>query len=137
MICHEGDYVELTLKNPASNIFEHNIDFHASTGALGGGGLTLISPGEQVKLRWKATKAGTYIYHCAPGGTMIPFHVVSGMNGAVMVLRGTDSRTVTATRSAMTGPTTSASTTSTCRVMPMATSSTTPTTPRACPTCST
>ena len=86
MICHEGDYIELTLKNPESNVFEHNIDFHASTGALGGGALTLVSPGEQVMLRWKATKAGTYIYHCAPGGTMIPFHVVSGMNGAVMVL---------------------------------------------------
>ena len=86
MICHVGDYIELTLKNPASNVFEHNIDFHASTGALGGGGLTLISPGEQVKLRFKATKPGTYIYHCAPGGSMIPFHVVSGMNGAVMVL---------------------------------------------------
>ena len=86
MICHEGDYIELTLKNPESNFFEHNIDFHASTGALGGGALTLVSPGEQVKLRWKAIKAGTYIYHCAPGGSMIPFHVVSGMNGAVMVL---------------------------------------------------
>ena len=86
MICHVGDYIELTLKNPASNVFEHNIDFHASTGSLGGGGLTLISPGEQVKLRYKATKPGTYIYHCAPGGSMIPFHVVSGMNGAVMVL---------------------------------------------------
>ena len=86
MICHEGDYIELTLKNPESNLFEHNIDFHASTGALGGGGLTHVQPGEQVMLRWKATKAGTYIYHCAPGGAMIPFHVVSGMNGAVMVL---------------------------------------------------
>ena len=56
MICHEGDYIELTLKNPESNVFEHNIDFHASTGALGGGALTLVSPGEQVMLRWKATK---------------------------------------------------------------------------------
>ena len=86
MVCHEGDYIELTLKNPEGNIFAHNIDFHASTGALGGGGLTLVQPGEQVVLRWKATKAGTYIYHCAPGGQMIPYHVVSGMNGAVMVL---------------------------------------------------
>ncbi|MCY4408339.1 MAG: copper-containing nitrite reductase, partial [Rhodospirillaceae bacterium] len=86
MICHEGDYIELTLKNPASNIFEHNIDFHASTGALGGGALTHVQPGEQVMLRYKATKPGTYIYHCAPGGSMIPYHVVSGMNGAVMVL---------------------------------------------------
>ncbi len=86
MICHEGDYIELTLKNPEGNVFEHNIDFHASTGALGGGGLTLVQPGEQVMLRWKAVKPGTFIYHCAPGGSMIPFHVVSGMNGAVMVL---------------------------------------------------
>ncbi len=86
VICHEGDYVELTLKNPKGNLFEHNIDFHASTGALGGGGLTHVRPGEQVVLRWKAVKPGTFIYHCAPGGSMIPYHVVTGMNGAVMVL---------------------------------------------------
>ncbi len=86
MVCHVGDYIELTLKNPEGNVFQHNIDFHASTGALGGGALTLVSPGEQVVLRWKATKPGTFIYHCAPGGQMIPFHVVSGMNGAVLVL---------------------------------------------------
>lgn len=86
IICHEGDYVELTLKNPAGNFFEHNIDFHASTGALGGGALTHVQPGEQVLLRWKAIKPGTFIYHCAPGGSMIPYHVICGMNGAVMVL---------------------------------------------------
>ena len=86
MVCHEGDYIELTLKNPVGNQMEHNIDFHASTGALGGGALTLVQPGEQVVLRWKAVKPGTFIYHCAPGGVMIPYHVVSGMNGAVMVL---------------------------------------------------
>lgn len=86
IVVHEGDYVELTLKNPQSNTMAHNIDFHASTGALGGGELTLVVPGQQVKLRWKATKAGTFIYHCAPGGPMIPYHVVAGINGAVMVL---------------------------------------------------
>ena len=58
MVVHEGDYVELTL----------------------------VNPGEQVVLRWKATRTGTFVYHCAPGGPMIPWHVVSGMNGAVMVL---------------------------------------------------
>ena len=92
IICHEGDYVEFTLKNPAGNLFEHNIDFHASTGALGGGDLTHVRPGEQVLLRWKAIKPGTFIYHCAPGGSMIPYHVVSGMNGAVMVLPRTGLR---------------------------------------------
>src|SRR5579864_7647483 len=86
MVVHEGDYVELTLVNPATNNMAHNIDFHASTGALGGGTLTLVSPGEEAVLRFKATRAGVFIYHCAPGGPMIPFHVVSGMNGAIMVL---------------------------------------------------
>ena len=86
IVVHEGDYVELTLKNLPTNAMEHNIDFHASTGALGGGALTKVLPGEQVVLRWKATKPGVFVYHCAPGDVMIPYHVVHGMNGAVMVL---------------------------------------------------
>ncbi|GHB42237.1 nitrite reductase, copper-containing [Pseudovibrio japonicus] len=86
IVCHEGDYVELTLINPEYNRMEHNIDFHSSTGALGGAGLTHVLPGEQVKLRWKAVKSGVFVYHCAPEGQMIPYHVVHGMNGAVMVL---------------------------------------------------
>ena len=86
IVVHEGDYVELTLVNPETNTLEHNIDFHAATGALGGGALTHVFPGEEVVLRWKATKTGVFVYHCAPGGSMIPWHVVSGMNGAVMVL---------------------------------------------------
>ena len=86
IVVHEGDYVELTLKNLATNLMEHNIDFHASTGALGGGALTKVLPGEQAVLRWKAVKSGVFVYHCAPGDIMIPYHVVHGMNGAVMVL---------------------------------------------------
>ncbi|MDO4777472.1 MAG: copper-containing nitrite reductase [Cardiobacteriaceae bacterium] len=86
MVVHEGDYVELTLRNRSSNKLVHNIDFHASTGALGGGELTNVAPGQEVVLRWKATKPGIHIYHCAPGGAMIPWHVVHGMNGAVVVL---------------------------------------------------
>lgn len=86
IICHEGDMIELTLRNPGDSELEHNIDFHASTGALGGGGLTHVFPGEEAVLRWKATKPGCFTYHCAPGGAMIPYHVTHGMNGAVMVL---------------------------------------------------
>jgi nitrite reductase (NO-forming) len=85
MVVHEGDYVELTLVNPETNTMPHNIDLHAATGALGGGALTKVNPGEQVVLRWKATRPGVFIYHCAPEG-MIPWHVVSGMHGTVMVL---------------------------------------------------
>jgi nitrite reductase (NO-forming) len=86
MVVHQGDYVELTLVNPETNSMPHNIDFHSATGALGGGALTLINPGEQVVLRWKADRAGVFVYHCAPEGSMIPWHVVSGMHGTVMVL---------------------------------------------------
>lgn len=86
VIVHQDDYVELTLKSLGRNQLEHNIDFHASTGALGGGALTHIYPGEETVLRFKATKPGCFTYHCAPGGAMIPYHVCHGMNGAIMVL---------------------------------------------------
>jgi len=72
VVVHEGDYVELTLVNPDINAMEHNIDFHAATGALGGGALTLVSPGEEAVLRFKATKPGVFVYHCAPAGVMVP-----------------------------------------------------------------
>lgn len=85
MVLHEGDYMELTLVNPETNTMPHNIDLHAATGALGGGALTKVNPGEQAVLRWKATRPGVFVYHCAPEG-MIPWHVVSGMHGTVMVL---------------------------------------------------
>jgi nitrite reductase (NO-forming) len=85
MVVHEGDYVQLTLINPEANSMPHNIDFHAATGALGGAQLTLVNPGEQATLRFKATRTGTFVYHCAPPG-MVPWHVVSGMSGALMVL---------------------------------------------------
>lgn len=85
MVVHQGDYVELTLVNPPTSTLPHNIDFHAATGALGGAGLTLVNPGEQVTLRFKATRAGVFVYHCAPEG-MVAWHVVSGMSGVLMVL---------------------------------------------------
>ncbi len=86
IVVHQGDFIELTLKNPATNTQAHNIDFHASTGALGGGDLTHVSPGQEVKLRFRCTRPGVFVYHCAPGGSMVPIHVTSGMNGAIMVL---------------------------------------------------
>ena len=85
MVVHEGDYVEVTLVNLETNEMPHNIDFHAATGALGGASLSYVNPGEQVTLRFKATRSGTFVYHCAPEG-MVPWHVVSGMSGTLMVL---------------------------------------------------
>ncbi|KQZ47937.1 nitrite reductase [Rhizobium sp. Root149] len=85
IVVHQDDYVELTLVNPDTNTLQHNIDFHSATGALGGGALTVVNPGEKAIMRFKATKAGVFVYHCAPPG-MVPWHVTSGMNGAIMVL---------------------------------------------------
>src|ERR1700688_3760362 len=45
MVVHEGDYVEVTLVNPATNTMPHNIDFHSATGGLGGGGPALGNTG--------------------------------------------------------------------------------------------
>lgn len=86
MVVHEGDYIELTIVNPSTNEQVHNIDFHASTGAMGGGDITMVAPGQEVTMRFKADRAGTFVYHCAPGGAMTPWHMVNGMNGAIMVL---------------------------------------------------
>ncbi len=85
LVVHEGDYVEVTLVNPATNNMPHNVDFHSATGALGGASLTNVNPGEQATLRFKADRAGTFIYHCAPEG-MVPWHVTTGMSGTIMVL---------------------------------------------------
>jgi len=94
-VVFQWDWVSLTLVNTttdtirfgtANNTQPHNIDFHASTGALGGGALTLVGPGQEVGLRWRAEKAGFFVYHCAPGGEMVPYHVTTGGNGAILVL---------------------------------------------------
>lgn len=86
IVVHQDDYVELTLVNPKTNTLLHNIDLHAATGALGGAAFTKVSPGQKAVLRFKATRPGVFVYHCAPGGSYTPFHVAAGMNGAIMVL---------------------------------------------------
>lgn len=86
IVVHQNDYVQVTVVNPKTNTLTHNIDFHAATGDLGGGSISEVSPGQQVTFRFKAIKPGVFVYHCAPGGIMVPLHVVSGMNGAMMVL---------------------------------------------------
>ncbi len=86
IVVHQDDLVEVTLKNPATNTMQHNVDFHAATGEMGGADLSLVSPGQQATFRFRASKAGVFVYHCAPGGLMVPIHITSGMNGVIMVL---------------------------------------------------
>src|SRR3546814_12839692 len=50
LVVHEGDYVEITRVNPATNAMPHNVDFHAATGALGGSKLTKVNPGARTSV---------------------------------------------------------------------------------------
>jgi nitrite reductase (NO-forming) len=86
IVAHQGDYVQVTLVNPKTNLLTHNLDFHAATGAMGGGDLSEVAPGQEATIRFRVLKPGVFVYHCAPGGAMVPLHVASGMNGAIMVL---------------------------------------------------
>ena len=79
-----GDWVEGTLKNLAGNTFAHNVDFHAATGALGGGSASIVGPGQQTTFRFQALKEGAFVYHCAIAP--IVMHVTSGMYESIIVL---------------------------------------------------
>jgi len=79
-----GDWVEVTLKNLPGNIFAHNVDFHAATGALGGGAASIVGPGQQTTFRFQTLKEGAFVYHCAIAP--IVMHVTSGMYGSIIVL---------------------------------------------------
>ncbi len=48
-----GDTVELHLKNAKRNTFSHNIDLHAVNGPGGGGGVSLVSPGQEAAFAFK------------------------------------------------------------------------------------
>ncbi len=81
---NEGDTVIINFKNPESNIEPHDIDFHAVAGPGGGGAVLEAEPGESKRLKFKATKRGAYIYHCAGEG--MPWeHVGHGMYGLFQV----------------------------------------------------
>lgn len=79
----EGDKVELTLRNAATNKNTHNIDLHAVNGPGGGGAVTSVAPGQEKTFRFKAMNPGLYLYHCAT--PIIPIHVMQGMYGLILV----------------------------------------------------
>jgi nitrite reductase (NO-forming) len=100
MVVHEGDYVETTLVNPATNSMPHNIDFHSATGALGGGALTLVNPGEQDMYVQRDEKGNFKTYESAGESyndtvevmrKLTPTHVV--FNGKVGALTGRNALT--------------------------------------------
>ena len=80
----EGDTVTINLLNNSENTRSHNIDLHAVIGPGGGAVVTEGVPGETKSLTFKATRQGTYIYHCAAEG--VPWtHIGYGMFGMIVV----------------------------------------------------
>ncbi|MGH3507326.1 MAG: multicopper oxidase domain-containing protein [Nocardioidaceae bacterium] len=75
-----GDVFEITLVNDGT--IGHSIDFHA--GALAPDApMSTIAPGESLVYRFRATRAGIWMYHCS---TMpMSAHIASGLFGAVVI----------------------------------------------------
>lgn len=78
-----NDTVEVSLTNQADSAEHHSIDFHAVLGPGGGAIATDAAPGETKSFRFKATRPGLYVYHCAT--PMVARHVANGMYGLILV----------------------------------------------------
>lgn len=79
----EGDTVEVTLANQHESAEHHSVDFHAATGPGGGGQATDAAAGKTGSFRFKATKPGLYVYHCAT--PLAARHIANGMYGLILV----------------------------------------------------
>ncbi len=80
---HEGDTVEIRLRNSGSSTIAHNIDLHAVNGPGGGAEATNVAPGETKSFTFKALSAGLFTYHCAAG--LVADHIANGMYGGILV----------------------------------------------------
>jgi nitrite reductase (NO-forming) len=78
----EGDDVEFTLINDATNKNSHSMDFHAARVNVVGE-FAPIKPGETKKFTFKTTYPGVFFYHC--GSDPMIQHVARGMFGVILV----------------------------------------------------
>ncbi len=83
MRVREGDLVSLRVINHAGNKLPHNIDLHAVTGTGGGAEKTLVVPGREATVEWRALRPGLYVYHCATAP--VGLHIANGMYGMILV----------------------------------------------------
>ncbi len=78
----EGDVIDFTLVNPASNKNSHSIDFHAAEVDVLDE-FAPVKPGETKKFKFVAKRAGVYMYHC--GAPTMAQHIARGMYGVIIV----------------------------------------------------
>ncbi|HEX6139575.1 MAG TPA: multicopper oxidase domain-containing protein [Candidatus Limnocylindria bacterium] len=77
-----GDTLRIHLKNPATNLMPHSVDFHASLVAWNDE-MTDINPGEEKLYEFTAEYAGVFMYHCGTAGALS--HMLNGMYGMIIV----------------------------------------------------
>jgi nitrite reductase (NO-forming) len=78
----EGDRVNFTLVNEASNKKSHSIDFHAARTDLVKD-FESVKPGDTKKFSFEATSPGVFFYHC--GSDPMIQHIARGMFGVIIV----------------------------------------------------
>jgi nitrite reductase (NO-forming) len=79
---NEGDTVDFTLVNPASNKNSHAMDFHAAqVNVLDE--FAPVKPGESKHFKFKAKVPGVFMYHC--GASPMVQHIARGMYGIIIV----------------------------------------------------
>ncbi|KOU77238.1 hypothetical protein ADK57_03015 [Streptomyces sp. MMG1533] len=76
-----GDVFEVTLVNDDTSM-GHGIDFHAGSLAPDGP-MRTIQPGKRLVYRFRAEKAGAWLYHCSTAPMLQ--HMGNGMYGAVVI----------------------------------------------------
>jgi len=78
----EGDTIQFTLTNPATNKYPHAMDFHAAEIDFLKN-YRAVNAGETISYTFVAKKAGVFFYHC--GAPPMIQHVARGMFGAIIV----------------------------------------------------
>ncbi len=78
----EGDTVDFKLVNPKNNKESHSMDFHAAEVDVLDE-FAPVKPGETKHFKFKAKRAGVYMYHC--GANPMVQHIARGMYGIIIV----------------------------------------------------
>jgi nitrite reductase (NO-forming) len=78
----EGDTVDFTLINPATNKNSHAMDFHAAQVSVLDE-FAPVKPGESKHFTFEAKVPGVFMYHCG-AGPMVQ-HIAKGMYGVIIV----------------------------------------------------
>jgi len=78
----EGDTVDFTLVNPATNKNSHSIDFHAAEVDVLDE-FAPVKPGDSKHFKFVPRRAGVYMYHC--GAPTMAQHIARGMFGIIIV----------------------------------------------------